>query len=404
MKKTLFILGLLLSIAFLYAQTTQSTAGIKKSVQLTAQVMDLPTLEIESAEALACPAAKGLNVVFGEDCLSATLKWLPPTEVLWNNVVGTTNTGYPSMRWMMEDPNRTRYTVADDFLVPAGETWYITEVYFGGFYKTAEPHEYNKPHSLGVGIYYDGGFDLPGDKIYETTQLQPLGNNYGALLTVLLPEAIVLSEGKYWVSYYGVYNDIKDDENKYYVYAMETAIGSNWCIMDESESSEWQEVNASNPSLYFKVQGKKTDAPILFNVYRNDGTGAQLIAENITVPTYTDTEFDYTKTNTWTVKVQCDGEESAALNLNRPCTFVGVNDNISTSFTIAPNPATSAIKITAESYINTVDVINFLGQTVISTTNSGKEVQFDVSSLNNGVYFVRVTTENGTSVQKFVKQ
>ena len=138
-----------------------------------------------------------------------------------------------------------------------------------------------------------------------------------------------------------------------------------------------------------------------YNVYRD---GAR-IASNVVAPTYTDLTFDPTKEHTWAVRVICEDDETAAVQATKDkCKGDGLNDIVKNGFTIAPNPANSIIKITAETIFNRIEVINFLGQTVISQPNSNNNTTLDISTLNNGVYFVRIVSENGTSVQKFVKQ
>ena len=139
-----------------------------------------------------------------------------------------------------------------------------------------------------------------------------------------------------------------------------------------------------------------------YNVYRDNVR----IASNVAVLTYTDLTFDPTKEHTWAVKVICEDDETAAVQATKDkCSAgSGLNDIVKNGFTIAPNPANSIIKITAEANFNRIEVINFLGQTVIAQPNSDNNTTLDISTLNNGVYFVRIVSENGTSVQKFVKQ
>jgi hypothetical protein len=83
---------------------------------------------------------------------------------------------------------------------------------------------------------------------------------------------------------------------------------------------------------------------------------------------------------------------------------VSINEMNQTEFSIVPNPATNNITIKAKSDFNKVEVLSFLGQIIISQSYTGKELPFDVSNLTNGVYFVRITFDDGISVQKFVKQ
>ncbi|MCL1968378.1 MAG: T9SS type A sorting domain-containing protein, partial [Bacteroidetes bacterium] len=163
-------------------------------------------------------------------------------------------------------------------------------------------------------------------------------------------------------------------------------------------------------SLYFRVQGRKTNTPILYNVYR-DGV---LIKEHITDLKYTDIleGVDATKQHTWGVKIVCpDGIGVSApvllsLSKCKDTIPISVNEKEISSFKIFPNPASREITIESEGNLmmNTIEVINFLGQTVITRPVTGSSVKLDVSNLNNGVYFVRVASEKGTSIKKFVKQ
>src|SRR6266480_3888033 len=82
---------------------------------------------------------------------------------------------------------------ADDFVVPAGQTWNVTEVdaqgvYFNGAGPAASFH---------VFIYQNSG-GLPGTNVY-TAMGQPYVNNSGVFQITLTVPA-VLTSGTYWVS------------------------------------------------------------------------------------------------------------------------------------------------------------------------------------------------------------
>src|SRR5207237_4218188 len=82
---------------------------------------------------------------------------------------------------------------ADDFVVPGGQTWNITEVDAQGVY-------FNGPGpaaSFHVFIYQDSG-GLPGTNVY-TAMAQPYVNNAGVFQITLTVPA-VLASGTYWVS------------------------------------------------------------------------------------------------------------------------------------------------------------------------------------------------------------
>ena len=90
-------------------------------------------------------------------------------------------------------------------------------------------------------------------------------------------------------------------------------------------------------------------------------------------------------------------------NLNCQDLEDAINDvELNKSVSIYPNPATTVLNVVAEGY-NTIEVINLLGQTVY-TCNATNSTQINVNNLKNGVYFIRVNGENGTTTQKFIKK
>lgn len=339
-----------------------------------------------------CKRAKNLTVNY-KDCNAAVLEWNAPTDILWDNTDEPTMWVHASVRWMMEE--FSRYIMADDFNVPAGETWYITEFFTTGTYSpTSGVNEV--PDFIGVEMFYDDN-GKPGQQFYEDTFLTPIGGDFGKAMTILLTDPIVISNpGKYWVSIYGVHEKDFADDRYYYLTMTDAVNGPLYHIFDE-ENGLWEPTTGEQPSLFFRVQGRKTNYDIEYNIYR-DG---ELIKERTTDLTYTDFDFNPALAHKWSVRVACPegdisspiyGKLNACLNINE----------IEPSFVIAPNPANSIIKITTETVFNKVEIINFLGQTVISQLNTDNTI--DISNLTNGVYFVRIATDNGTDVQKFVKQ
>ena len=136
----------------------------------------------------------------------------------------------------------------------------------------------------------------------------------------------------------------------------------------------------------------------------NGATGYKVVRDGetlttVTENTYTDEfEIDPAQNYKWEVITVC-GTSSEATPEEITSTCVGIKE-IEKTFSILPNPANDMITITSTNTIKIVEVINFLGQTVIYQ----QENKVDVSTLTSGVYFVRVAFENGIGVQKFVKQ
>jgi cell division septation protein DedD len=81
---------------------------------------------------------------------------------------------------------------ADDFIVPAGQTWQVTEVDLLGEYDSAGPAV-----SFHVFFYENGAGDLPGILVASRLENPYTGSND---FVITLTEPVTLPEGHYWVS------------------------------------------------------------------------------------------------------------------------------------------------------------------------------------------------------------
>ncbi|MBL7701932.1 MAG: proprotein convertase P-domain-containing protein, partial [Ferruginibacter sp.] len=111
--------------------------------------------------------------------------------VLYTQGPGAPVNGSPSQVF---EPANTAFNSqsADDFVVPAGSTWNITQMSFVGIGAGA-------PTSVNVFVYNNSGSNLPGTQVAaynNLTSYTQAGGNY----TVTLPSALSLSSGTYWVS------------------------------------------------------------------------------------------------------------------------------------------------------------------------------------------------------------
>ena len=82
--------------------------------------------------------------------------------------------------------------LADDFVVPAGQTWNVQSIDADGVYFNGS----GPANSFNVFIYTNSG-GLPGAQVYSTTN-QPWVQS-GTTFTVTLSPAAVLSAGTYWI-------------------------------------------------------------------------------------------------------------------------------------------------------------------------------------------------------------
>ncbi len=69
-----------------------------------------------------------------------------------------------------------------------------------------------------------------------------------------------------------------------------------------------------------------------------------------------------------------------------------------------PNPTNSSFTITGNG-LKTAEVLNTLGQQVATSQGQGETIQVDITNLPAGIYFVRITDEEGRKcVRKVVKE
>ena len=80
-------------------------------------------------------------------------------------------------------------------------------------------------------------------------------------------------------------------------------------------------------------------------------------------------------------------------------------EKLTTSLNIYPNPVSDKLYIEAEVEIEEVVVYDVYGRHQVTETPSCQgNLSVDVSNLNSGVYFVKVVTENGEVVKRFIKK
>lgn len=73
------------------------------------------------------------------------------------------------------------------------------------------------------------------------------------------------------------------------------------------------------------------------------------------------------------------------------------------SATVAPNPVMDVVTISSNSKCN-YSIIDINGREVLAGTMQSKSATINVEGLQSGVYFVRLSSENGTTTQKIIKK
>ena len=90
---------------------------------------------------------------------------------------------------------------------------------------------------------------------------------------------------------------------------------------------------------------------------------------------------------------------------NVACVTYGESvEELNASFNIYPNPVNDRLYIETEVEIEKVEIYTITGVLVYNEQCTMNNLQLDVTNLNSGVYFVKVVTDNGEIVKRFVKK
>ncbi|MDP2686988.1 MAG: T9SS type A sorting domain-containing protein [Aequorivita sp.] len=81
---------------------------------------------------------------------------------------------------------------------------------------------------------------------------------------------------------------------------------------------------------------------------------------------------------------------------------LGVSDFETLKVIAYPNPANNILNIHAEGSISTIEIMNLLGQTLLTSKGNSKREQIDISGLSAGNYFVKVVVGDQAMVMRVV--
>ncbi len=119
--------------------------------------------------------------------------------------------------------------------------------------------------------------------------------------------------------------------------------------------------------------------------------------------------FDYTNTvMTYQIDINTDGTKALIItNIDGDQAIyntmvLGTQDFSKANFKLFPNPVSSQLFITSESAtIEKIKVYSISGKQVIEASANINSI--DVSNLSEGLYFIEISSSEGKSVQKFIK-
>lgn len=111
----------------------------------------------------------------------------------------------------------------------------------------------------------------------------------------------------------------------------------------------------------------------------------------------------YDPTACYQVTTTCENGETS--NPSECASSVSINDvNASNNFEVYPNPAHETVTVSTTMNAQKVEVLNYLGQVIYTSSVSSNNFTLNVANYADGVYFIRLTSNEGIATQKLIKK
>ena len=113
--------------------------------------------------------------------------------------------------------------------------------------------------------------------------------------------------------------------------------------------------------------------------------------------------WPYLKSTNRVISIAALGLDTNVTEIEKaPATFELSNKDFAfeKSIYLFPNPATNSITVNSSQEIISLTIVDQLGKVVLT---KNKTANLDVSGLQSGIYFIKIVTDGGSGVKKFVK-
>ena len=199
-------------------------------------------------------------------------------------------------------------------------------------------------------------------------------------------------------------------------------LGLNHTFCESSQSGGCCDNDGSNsndtPASYYDNPPGNDDGPYYgsVNTTTNNNTCNDLSYSNIFTTDVLDMDENYMSyaEDTWMFSVGQVNLMNATLNgyrsslknsnLSMNCNGsvgTGLNNHQLENLNIYPNPTLGLVNIKRKEKINTISVSNILGKQVFFTKDFNAN-NIDLSSLDNGIYFINIRTDKGIHIEKII--
>ena len=147
------------------------------------------------------------------------------------------------------------------------------------------------------------------------------------------------------------------------------------------------------------VSSKYSPTAMLYNAFTGNYAGAMFWSFN---------DGGSSNGNFDTVKTQLKTFHDAAASLVdfKGCTATTTNEITQDGSTVSvfPNPSPGMFSIHSSENINSVEVVNLLGQKIYSTVTLSESVNLSLMDMRSGIYFLKIKNQNGIHTKKIIVQ
>lgn len=248
------------------------------------------------------------------------------------------------------------------------------------------------PNNFSVVVDYDN-YELPAFVLsWDSVAHAQLYNIYlyGELVAIVINDTSLVIFGATGIDYCFSITAICEDnsESEFSEVICEKIIEPTTCL-----STDFLVVALNNTQI--NIAWAEVSNAVGYNIYRNDA-----LLTFVQTNSYVDTNIQSGHLYCYSIQTVCFNDVSELSY--EECENVEIIDELSTSYSIFPNPAKDIVNIKSDNKIDKIGIISATGQLIFKQENCNNELIINTQGWQSGLYFIRFSTQNITITEKLI--